>query len=113
MGFPDARSPACVNGGALRDRDLERALTDNRLASGKSLVVMCSTAVPRLDAVSVRSSRPHQRPANRPNSWRRPYLRGGAVPVLEGLGVISGEISSFKQVIRWLAPMPRFEDYGG
>jgi hypothetical protein len=26
--------------------------------------------------------------------------------------VIRGEISSFMQVMRWLAPMPRFEDYG-
>jgi hypothetical protein len=37
------------------DRDLERALTDTQLASGKSLVVMCSSAVPRLDSVSVRT----------------------------------------------------------
>jgi hypothetical protein len=37
---------------------------------------------------------------NRPNSWR-PCLRGGAV--------IGGEISSIKQVMHWLAPMPRFE----
>jgi len=46
---------------------------------------------------------------NRPNSWRRPCLRGGAIPVLEGLGVIGGEISSPKQVMRWLAPTPRSE----
>jgi len=107
-GFPNARSPACVNG-ARSDRDLESALTDAQLASGKSLVAMCSSGVPRLVAVSVHSSRLHQRPDNRPNSWRRPCLRGGAVPVLEGLGVIGGEISSPKQVMRWLAPTPRSE----
>jgi hypothetical protein len=70
MGFPDARLPACVNTDALRDRDLERALTDTQLASGKSLV-SCAAAVPR--------------------GWMPSAC---AARALDGLGVISGEISS-------------------
>jgi hypothetical protein len=94
MGLPNARSPACLKGGALRDCHLEPALTNNEFGSGKSLVVMCRSAAPRLDAVSVDSSRPHQR------STHVPFL------FLRESGVISGEISSPKQVMRRVEPMP-------
>jgi hypothetical protein len=87
MGFPDVRSPACVcerpPSDTPSDRDLKHALTGAELASGKSLVVMCSSEVPRLDAV------------------------------LEGLWVMGGELSSPRRLMRWLAPMPRPNDYGG
>ena len=53
MGLPK-RSVAGVCVGASSDRHLERALTDAELASEKSIVVMCSSEVPRLDAISAR-----------------------------------------------------------
>ena len=58
MGFPD-RSAARVCVGASSDRHLDRALTDTQLASEKSIVVMDSSEVPRLDAIS---ARPHHAP---------------------------------------------------
>jgi hypothetical protein len=87
---------------------LERALTDTQLASGKTLVVIYTSAVPRLDAVSVPSSRPHQRPTTVPaggagrTSVEEPFL------FLRDSGVISGEISWPGQVMRRLAHMPPF-----
>ena len=58
MGFPD-RSAARVRVGAPSDRHLDRAPTDTQLAYGKSIIVMYNSAVPRLDAISVR---PHHAP---------------------------------------------------
>src|SRR5580693_3087048 len=53
------------------DRHLERALTDGQLASEKSIVVICSSEVRRLDAISGRPHHAH----NRRNSWPVPAWR--------------------------------------
>jgi hypothetical protein len=107
MGCPNARPSGCANG-APSGRGLERALTDTQLASGKSLVVIYSSAVPRLDAVSVRSSRPHQRPTTAPAGGADRISAEEPFPFLRDSGVISGEISWPERVMRRLAHMPRF-----
>jgi hypothetical protein len=93
-------------------RDLGRALTDTQPASGKALVVMCSGEVPRLDAVSVRNSPPRGATATIPAAGTT-YLRGGTAPVLEGLAVTSGKISSPQQVTCRLAACHDSSDDGG
>jgi hypothetical protein len=91
MGCPSTRSSGCAND-AARDRDLERALTDTRLASGESLVVIYSSAVPRVDAVTVRSLRLHQRYTTVPTGGADRTSVEEPFPFLRDSVVISGEI---------------------
>lgn len=62
----------------------------------------------RLGAVSVRSSRPHQRPTTAPPGGADRTFAEESFLFVRDSGVISGEITWPEQVMRRLAHMPRF-----